>query len=469
MGSVEVPEDAYYGAFTARAKENFQITGEEPHEALIRALGQVKQAAARANQDLDLLDADTADAIEEAAGDVVDGEMDTWFVLDPFQAGAGTPWHMNANEVLANRATELLGGDKGDYRVHPNDHVNMGQSTNNVIPTAVRIAALDLLDNLREEVAELADALEQKADAYDDVVKVGRTHLQDAVPVTLGQEFHAWATLARNGMERVDRAAEKLRVVGLGGNAVGTGINTPPAFRETVVEELSTVTGRELEPAEDGIAMTQSMTPFAALGSALKTLAVDGVKVADDLMLLSSGPVAGLHELELPEVEPGSSIMPGKVNPSIVEAFKMACLQVQGNAHTVDTAAQEGDLEMNVNAPLIARNLFDALTILTNSVRMLRERCVEGIEPDEKRIQELFQGSTATATALSPYLGYDTTAAVVQQALEEERSIRDVVVDEGLLTEEEADQVLDPARMTTPSGVDKAIQETVRERMDDRV
>ncbi|MDY6769896.1 MAG: lyase family protein, partial [Candidatus Nanohaloarchaea archaeon] len=332
LGEVEVPEDAYYGSFTVRARDNFQLTGDTVDAALVHALGAVKEAAARANNDLDLLDGEKAEAIIEASQEVQQGEFDDEFVLDPVQAGAGTPVHMNANEVIANRATELLGGDLGEYRVHPNDDVNMGQSSNNVVPTAARLAAVEHADVLLDELERLEEVFAAKADEFDDVVKVGRTHLQDAVPVTAGQEFAAYAEYCRAGRERIETALQELRTVGLGGNAIGTGINTPPEFRERVVKELADVTGRDLEPVDDAIAGTQSMTPFVQVADALDSLTRDMQKMADDLMLLSSGPVAGIGEVERPAVEEGSSIMPGKVNPSILEAFTMSCMQVQGNA-----------------------------------------------------------------------------------------------------------------------------------------
>ncbi|MDY6761905.1 MAG: aspartate ammonia-lyase [Candidatus Nanohaloarchaea archaeon] len=467
LGTVEVPQDAYYGSFTQRARGNFDLTGEEVGTELVHALGAVKEAAARANRDLGLLDREKAEAVIEAAGEVQAGEFDDQFVLDPLQAGAGTPVHMNANEVIANRATELLGGEKGEYLVHPNDDVNMGQSSNNVVPTAIRLAALEHAGTLLDELEQLEDAFEDKADEFDDAVKVGRTHLQDAVPVTAGQEFAAYAEHCGSGRERIEESLDELRAVGLGGNAVGTGINTPPEFRDAVVAELADVTGRDLEPVDDAIAGTQTMTPFVPAADAVDSLSRDLVKMADDLMLLSSGPVAGLGEVERPEVEPGSSIMPGKVNPSVLEAFKMSCLQVQGNASVVRHAAEEGDLELNVNTPLIAYNLLGALRLFTNAARMVRERCINGIEANRERVADLFDGSTATATALSPYIGYDRTAQAVHTAVDEGRPVRDVVEEEGWMTGEELDAVLDPEQMTGPHGVDKDIQETVQARLGD--
>ncbi|MDY6768749.1 MAG: aspartate ammonia-lyase [Candidatus Nanohaloarchaea archaeon] len=466
LGTVELPQDAYYGAFTQRAVENFDLTGETVDPVLVHALGAVKEAAARSNRDLGLLEEETAEAIIDAAQEVQEGEFDDAFVLDPIQAGAGTPVHMNANEVIANRATELLGGDLGEYRVHPNDDVNMGQSSNNVVPTAARLAALDRAAVLLEELEQLAAAFDDRADEAGDVVKVGRTHLQDAVPVTVAQEFEAYAEHCRRGRERLAAALDGLCEVGLGGNAVGTGINTPPEFREYVVAELADVTGHDLEPVDDPVAATQSMTPFVAVADALDGLTRDLSKVADDLMLLSSGPVAGLGEVQRPAVEPGSSIMPGKVNPSILEAFRMSCMQVQGNASVVRHAAEDGHLELNVNTPLIAYNLLDSFSLLANAVEMLRERCITGIDIDTDRIEDLFTRSTVTATALSPYLGYDRTADAVHTAVEEDRPVRDVVEERGWMTGAELDAVLDPERMTMPHSIDTDIQEDVAQRLE---
>jgi len=466
LGEVKVPDDAYYGAFTVRALDNFQITGRKAHPAFFRSLAEIKKAAAQVNRELGDLDDEKADAIIQACDEILKGTLHDQFVLDLIQAGAGTPFHMNANEVIANRATEILGGGKGDYDVHPNDHVNMGQSSNNVIPTAIRLTVLKLGDNLLDEIERLKESFNANAEEFDDVVKVGRTHLQDAVPVTLGQEFHAYATFCEKGIERMEEDLEELHEIGLGGNATGTGINTHEQFRDSLANHLSQVTGRDLQPADDSLAITQSMAPFAEIASSIQSWLTDMVKTADDLMLLSSGPVAGLAEITLPEVEEGSSIMPGKVNPSIVEAFKMACLDAEGNIQTVTTAAQEGDLELNVMTPVIAKNLVDTFHELTNATKMLREKCVTGIDADQEQIEELFEGSTATATALSPYLGYHLTAQIVHQALDEDVPIRKKVVEEGYLTEDEADMILDPERMTRPHGVDKELKKRIQKRLD---
>jgi aspartate ammonia-lyase len=467
LGSVEVPDDAYYGSFTVRASQNFDITDETVLMDLIRKVALVKKAAAAVNADSGDLEDEKADAIIEAVEEVIAGEHDEQFILDPIQAGAGTPLHMNVNEVLANRATELLGGKKGEYRVHPNDDVNMGQSTNNVVPTALRLALLDLSDELLEAIDGLAETFRDRGEDHEDTVKVGRTHLQDAVPVTVGQEFDAWARTCEKGRERIERSRDELREMGIGGNAVGTGINTRPSFRKDVVGELAELTGRELRATGDNVQLTQSMAPFSSFTGEIETFASDLLKVTDDLQVLNSGPVAGIGELDLPEVEPGSSIMPGKVNPSIVEATRMTCLQAIGNHETVAAASREGDLEMNVMAPVIARNAIGMVSEMTKAVEMLAERCITDLEVDMERIDELFEGSTAVATALSPYIGYDRTAEAVHAALDGDRSVREIVADRGWMTDDELETVLDPERMTAPHGIDTDLKEAVQERLEE--
>jgi len=467
LGPVDVPREAYFGSFTARAKENFQFTGESTGRELIEALGSIKKAAARTNEALGNLEEEKAQAIRTAAEEVREGKFDEEFVLDPIQAGAGTPVHMNANEVIANRATEILGGEKGEYLVHPNDHVNMGQSSNNVVPTAVRLAALDLAEGTLREAESLREAFREKGEEFSDLLKVGRTHLQDAVPVTLGQEFKAYGELVGSGKRRIEQARKELLQVGLGGNAVGTGINTEKDFRERIVGALGEVVDRELIPARDPLAITQSMSVFAHFSGAMRALSTDLIKIADDLALLSSGPKAGLAEIELPEVEPGSSIMPGKVNPSVVEALKMICLQVLGNDETVSLAASEGDLELNVTAPLIARNIFSSLSLLKEGMKTLRRLCIEGIRANEDKLAKSFRESTATATALSPYIGYDRTAQAVDQALEEKKSVKRVVAEKGWMKESELDRILEGERLTTPSGVDRQLQKRVKARINE--
>ncbi|MDY6788874.1 MAG: aspartate ammonia-lyase [Candidatus Nanohaloarchaea archaeon] len=467
MGEVKVPEDAYYGSFTSRALENFKITPENTHEEFYHALGQIKKAAAQVNNEIGNLEDEKADAIVKASEQVVEGDFDDEFVLDPIQAGAGTPFHMNANEIIANRATEILGGEKGEYTVHPNDHVNIGQSSNNVIPTAVRLACLQLSDRLIEELDSLEETFRQKASQFEEIVKVGRTHLQDAVPVGLGQEFGAYATVCSKAKERIERSRQDLLEIGLGGNAIGTGINTSPDFREKLASRLSEVAGRDLRASNDPINTTQFMSEFVEFSSSITAFASDMIKLSDDLMMLCSGPVAGIGEIDLPEVEPGSSIMPGKVNPSIVEAFKMSCIQAKANESAVRSCAEHGDLDMNVMAPLIARNLFHMLKMLENSLEMLRKRCIEGIEADEDRIEEFFEGSTATATALSPYIGYHRTAELVRTALSQDKTIKEVAIDRRILTEQEAEEILDPDNMTQPSGIDQQLRRKIQDRLED--
>lgn len=467
LGEVTVPEDAYYGGFTRRASKNFAISDQRVPQELIANIARIKKAAARVNNDMGLLEDQKADVIQEAADEVIDGVFDGAFPLDIIQAGAGTPMHMNVNEVIANRATELLGGSKGEYIVDPHDDVNMGQSTNNVVPTALRLTVMDKLDQLCAVIDDLAVSFDTKATRYDGLIKVGRTHLQDAVPVTVGQELASYAETCRIGERRLDQCEDELSIVGLGGNAVGTGINTPEGFRGALVDELGRITGRDLEPADDPVQTTQSMSVFADVSGRVRSFVTDMIKISDDLMVLSSGPTAGIGEYELPEVEPGSSIMPGKVNPSIVEAFKMTCLDVVGNDLTVTRAAEEGDLQMNVMAPVIAKNLCSGLDELSRAIRMLEQRCIDELSIDEQRVKELMDGSTAIATALSPYIGYDRTAELVHRFLDGDyASLSELVREQDWLTAEELETVLSPERMTSPHGVDTELRDRVQERID---
>lgn len=449
LGSRELPSEVYYGIQTARAMENFPISGLRPFNSFVIATVQIKKAAARSNAALGTLDKNIAPAIETAADEVLAGALADQFVVDPFQAGAGTSHNMNVNEVLANRAIEILGGEKGDYsRVHPNDHVNMAQSTNDVIPTAMRLAALVEWRGLLLALNELADSLRAKAKEFNRVVKSGRTHLQDAVPITLGQEFAAYATAIDKNVRRISRAAEELREVGLGGTAVGTGLNAPAGYRTRVVAELSRITGLELIPTSDYFEAMQSMAPFVGLSGALKTLATDVIRIANDLRLLSSGPNTGLAEIRLPAVQPGSSIMPGKVNPVMAEMTNMVCFQVIGNDLTITMAAQAGQLELNVMMPVIAFNLLMSLRILTSDMRVFREFCIDGITADEARCRDYLERSSALATSLSPKIGYERAAEVAKRALEAGRTIREIVSEERLLSPDEIAELLDPVAMT---------------------
>ena len=449
LGERELPANVYYGIQTARAIENFPISGWKPYPSLVTATIQIKKAAARANSALGLLDTPIATAIESAADEVLTGKLRDQFVVDPFQAGAGTSHNMNANEVLANRAIELLGGERGDYSiVHPNDHVNMAQSTNDVFPTAMRLAALEEVSELIIALDLLAGALQIKSTAFDQIVKSGRTHLQDAVPIRLGQEFGGYATAIRKNAGRIARAAEELKEIGLGGTAVGTGLNAAPGYRKRVVEELSRVTNQTLRATEDYFEAMQSMSPFVALSSAVRTLATDVIRIANDLRLLSSGPNTGLAEVNLPAVQPGSSIMPGKVNPVIAEMTDMVCFQVMGNDVVIATAAQAGQLELNVMMPVISFNLSMSLTILTNALTVLRERCVDGITANEERCRWYVEHSVSLVTALNPRIGYARAAEIAKRAIAKGKTIRETIEEEGLVTPEELAEVLNTYAMT---------------------
>ena len=449
LGEIAVPADAYWGVQTQRAVENFPISGQRPHPAFVRATVLIKKAAALANKDCGVLDARLADAIVRAADEVLDGKLADQFVVDVYQAGAGTSHHMNVNEVLANRANELLGGARGAYTpVHPNNHVNYGQSTNDVIPTAMRITALLMLDELYPALDALAAAFARKAVEFCAIVKSGRTHLQDATPVTLGQEFGAYAETIRRQLGQLHKAAEMLLPLGIGGSAVGTGLNTAPGYEGKVVEHLARLTSLPLTNAPNLFEAMQSMAPMTALSGALRDLAVELGRIAADLRLLSSGPRTGLGEIKLPEVQPGSSIMPGKINPVIAEMTEMVCTRVMGNDVTVAVAARGGQLELNVMMPLIAATLCESLQILTNAVRVLTTRCVEGITADAERCRDYAERSVALATVLNPILGYHAAADVVRESLRTGRSPRDIILARELLPPGEVARLFSPQAMT---------------------
>ena len=452
LGEVRVPADAYYGAETVRAAENFKISGRPPRPALIRALAEVKVAAARANGAVGALPQDVADAIARAAEEVAAGELADQFLVDPYQAGAGTSTHMNVNEVVANRAEELLGGsgERGSHdRVHPNDHVNAGQSSNDVFPTAVRIAVLEELPPVLDSVEGLIGAFEDRATAFSDVVKAGRTHLQDALPVTLGAEFAAYAEMLRRSRDRiVSTAEERLARVPLGGTAIGTGFGAAPGYRERALEELRSVTGLPLVGAENLLEAVRNLGDLADFAGALKSLALAVTQICNDLRMLSMGPRTGLAEFALPEVQPGSSIMPGKVNPSIVEMVNMVCLRVIGAEQTVSLAVAAGQLDMSVMTPVIADELLEVETLLANGLRTLAERCVSGIEADVERDRAYAEASLAMATALRPALGYDRAAELAMEAHRTGRTLREVVEASGAIEDGDADEILDPGRYT---------------------
>lgn len=451
LGEVLVPAEALYGAQTQRAVENFPVSGLRPYPAWIEATALVKRAAAEVNVALGQLDPQIGEAIVQAAQEIVAGRWHDQFVVDLFQAGAGTSHNMNANEVIANRAGELLGEPRGTYRrIHPNDHVNMAQSTNDVIPTVIRISALMTLQELLPSLHDLEAALRTKAQEFDPIVKAGRTHLQDAVPVRLGQEFGAYAQAVAHDVARIERAAEDLKRLGIGGTATGTGLNSHPRYHPEMVKRLSQLTGFDLRSSGDLFESMQSMADPAHLSAALRTLAVTLDRIANDMRLMSSGPKTGLAEIKLPPVQPGSSIMPGKANPVMAEMLNMVCFQVMGNDLTIMLAAQAGQLELNVMMPLIGHNLLQSILILANGVRLFTERCVKGIEADEEHCRAWLEGSMGIATALNPYIGYQAAAKVVHEAMVTGKSIRQIVRSWGLLSEEELEAILSPQAMTEP-------------------
>jgi fumarate hydratase class II len=451
LGDFPVPDDAWYGIQTARAVANFPISGLRMPTALVHATVRVKRAAARANAALGRLPAEIADAIVAAADEVLAGSHRDQFVVDVYQAGAGTSHHMNVNEVLANLAGARLGDARGSYRkVHPNDHVNMGQSTNDVFPTSTRLALLPHCAALAGAAEALATAFDEKASAYSALVKVGRTHLMDAVPMTLGQQLGGYAACLRSGAADVAVAARQLHELNLGATAVGTGLNAGDDFTRLAVEALAADTLFPLVPARNRFRVTQSMGDIVAVSGSVRRLAVEAAKIASDLRLLASGPRAGLAEIVLPAVQPGSSIMPGKVNPSVPEMVNQVCYQVFGCDTTVMTAGEAGQLELNVMMPVIAWNALHAAHILAQALIVLRTHTVEGLVADEARCQALLDRSTAVATALSPYLGYQVTADVAKTAVMTDRSIRDVVLERGLMSEADLDRVLSAVAMTRP-------------------
>ena len=451
LGERPVPADAYYGIQTVRAVENFPISGLRAAAEFVTATILVKKAAAESNARLGRLDRATADAIIRAADEILAGGLRDQFLVDVYQAGAGTSHNMNANEVLANRAAELLGGGRGTYdRVHPNDHVNMGQSTNDVFPTATRVALLLITPSLVGAARDLAASFQRKAEAFRDVLKVGRTHLQDAVPLTVGQEMGGYAACLAHGADEVERAAAALQELNLGASAVGTGLNAGDDYATTAVALLSRYTGLPLVPAANRFRVTQSMGDVVSWSGAVRRLSTELSKVSSDLRLLSSGPRAGLGEIVLPAVQPGSSIMPGKVNPSIPEMVNQVCCQVTGCDTTIAAAAEAGQLELNVMMPVIAWNALHEATILRQAMMVLRTRTVDGLSADEARCRELLDRSTAVATALSPYIGYAATAEVAKESVRTGRPIRDLVLERGLMDAASLDDVLSPAAMTEP-------------------
>ncbi len=450
LGEVQVPAQAYYAAQTQRAVENFPVSGLRPYPAFIWSIAVVKRSAAAVHKDLGLLDAKLADAIIQAGDEVIAGQFNDQFVVDPFQAGAGTSHNMNCNEVMANRANEILGYglDARDKPVHPNDHVNMAQSTNDTIPTAIRLGALWRLDELIATLQTCVATFRAKAAEADDVVKSGRTHLQDAVPIRLGQEFGAYATAIERDIEKIKMAADGLRRLGIGGTANGTGLNAHPEYHARMVKQLSELTGLTLYESDDLFESMQSMQDATFFASALRTTAQDFTRIANDIRLLSSGPTTGLAEITCPTVQPGSSIMPGKVNPVLAEMLNMAMFHVMGNDLTIMLSAQAGQLELNVMMPIIAHNLNEMMHVMIGAVNAFTEKCVAGLIINHEQAEAWLAKNPILVTALNPIIGYIKGAEVAKKALAENRSIRDVVVDLGYMTADEAADALDAYAMT---------------------
>jgi len=451
LGPVAVPAEAYWGAQTQRACENFTISGLRVHPALILAHVMVKQAAVRANRDLGKIDARLAGAIDQACKEVLSGSLYDQWVVDVYTAGAGTSLIMNTNEDLANRASEILGSPLGSYRpVHPNDHVNMSQSTNDTFPTAMHVAAVLVGRELVAAMNHLADALAAKGRAFDGIVKSGRTHLQDAVPIRLGQEFAAYALAVRRAADDVNDALGRCRELALGGSATGTGLNTHRDFAATAVRHLAQISGIDLRPAEDLRLAMQSMAPMACVSAVLRNLALELTRLANDLRLLASGPRTGLAELILPAVQPGSSIMPGKVNPSMAECLNMVCMQVVGNDTAVAMAVQAGQLELNVMMPVIAQNVLFSMEILKNYLPVFTDRCIVGLEADAARCRAYFESSVGLATLLNESIGYAKAAEIAKESVATGKTLRTLILEKGLMTEADLDRALEVRRVTEP-------------------
>jgi fumarate hydratase class II len=449
MGDVRVPADAYWGASTQRAVENFPVSGRRFPRRFIETLGLIKWAAATANEELGLLDAERAEAIRAASEEVIDGRLDDHFPLDVFQTGSGTSTNMNANEVIANRASEILGAERGSGKVHPNDHVNCCQSSNDVIPTAIHVAALSAIrDDLLPALERLGEALARTAEEFAEVVKAGRTHLMDATPITLGQELSGYAQQVSNGIARVREATVRLGELALGGTAVGTGLNADPGFAPRAIALIRERTGLDVREAPNHFEAQGSKDACVECSGALRTLAVSLMKIANDIRWMGSGPRAGLGELKLPELQPGSSIMPGKVNPVIPEVVTQVAAQVIGNDAAIAIGGMQGHFELNVFMPLIARNLLEQIALLASAVRLLAEKCVSGIEVDAERALALVEQSFPIVTALVPAIGYDIAAEISKEAFASGRSIREVALERKVLPEKELDEALDPAKMT---------------------
>ena len=463
LGEKQVPADAYFGIQTQRAVENYPISGYRAHPHLIRAMGMIKKAAALANRELKLLDNKRAAAIIQASEEVIAGKFDDQFVVDVYQAGAGVSFHMNTNEVIANRAIEILGGRRGDYEVcHPNDHVNFGQSTNDVFPTAMRLAAVILFDDAQQSLGELERSFARKGKAFDHILKSGRTHMMDAVPIRLGQEFSSYATAMRRAADVLRQAQEGLRELGLGGSAVGTGVNTHPKYQKLAVQHLSKVSGQKLIATDDLRYAMNSNLALSVASSALRNLALELIRISNDLRLLSSGPNTGFAEIVLPALQPGSSIMPGKINPVMSELTAMVSFQAVGADLATAMAVQAGQLELNVMMPTMAWNVLHAAEILKNTMRVLAEKCVDGITANEARCRYYANATVAIAAALNPYIGYAAAAEIAKESVKTGRTVTEIALERKLLDEKLLREILDPYRMTEPAPPIEDVRKRVR-------
>lgn len=451
IGTKDVPENVYYGVQSLRAAENFHITGLNMHPEIINSLAYIKKAAAITNCEAGLLDKRRTQAIVQACDEILEGKFREDFIVDPIQGGAGTSLNMNANEVIANRAIEILGGKKGDYSVvNPNDHVNCGQSTNDVIPTAGKMTSLRLLKKLKKQLLRLHSALEQKADEFDGVIKMGRTQLQDAVPIRLGQEFKAYSVAILRDLNRMDKAMDEMRTLNMGGTAVGTGLNAGESYLRRIVPNLSEISGMDLVQAYDLIDATQNLDSFVAVSGAVKACAVTLSKIANDLRLMSSGPRAGFGEINLPAKQNGSSIMPGKVNPVIPEVVNQVAFNAIGNDMTITMAAEAGQLELNAFEPIIFYCLFQSIDTIAYAVNTFVDNCVIGITANETRCRYFVENSVGIITAICPYVGYQKAAEIAKEAIKTGESVRKLIIEKGLLTKEQMDEIMDPVQMTEP-------------------
>ncbi|EOO23980.1 aspartate ammonia-lyase [Bacillus cereus BAG1X2-3] len=451
LGEKEVPSAAYYGVQTLRAVENFPITGYRIHPSLITAMAIVKKAAALANIDTGYLAKDIGHEIAEAAQEIVDGKFHDQFIVDPIQGGAGTSINMNTNEVIANRALERIGYEKGEYaKISPNTHVNMAQSTNDAFPTGIHIATLMMLEELLITMEELHSAFRKKAKEFDHVIKMGRTHLQDAVPIRLGQEFEAYSRVLERDIKRIKQSRQHLYEVNMGATAVGTGLNANPTYIEQVVKHLRTFSGFPLVGAEHLVDATQNTDAYTEVSAALKVCMMNMSKIANDLRIMASGPRVGLAEIQLPARQPGSSIMPGKVNPVMAEVINQVAFQVIGNDHTICLASEAGQLELNVMEPVLVFNLIQSISIMNNGFRVFREYCIEGITANEELLKQYVEKSVGIITAVNPHIGYEAASRIAREAIETGKSVRELCLEHGVLTEEELDIILDPFEMTHP-------------------